>query len=137
MLLFLIFVGLLVIAIIGLMIAPHLDETFLPVIAIVSTILVFMILIILIVQVPAKIDSQRLEVDKHIVEIQLRRINEGESQDYLLKGDFGSLEDVYRLGRKINKQILSSRYWRENIWFNWFNNPYYGDIELIDFSIEK
>ena len=67
----------------------------------------------------------------NILVAQLERVESYDEQDYVVSGDFGSLEDIYIKAREYNNWVIRNRYWSDNSFMWWFYNKYANELELI------
>lgn len=68
----------------------------------------------------------------NVLVAQLERVENYDEQNYIVSGDFGSLEDVYRKVTEYNNWVIRNRYWSENQFMWFFYNQYASELELIE-----
>ena len=66
-----------------------------------------------------------------ILVAQLERVENYDEQNYVVSGDFGSLEDIYTKATAYNNWVIKNRYWSDNPFMWWFYNRYSHKLELI------
>jgi hypothetical protein len=82
--------------------------------------------IILILFVPSRFQSDKIEYDVEVTYLASIVDNDQMSSDERIK--------ALTVVQEINKDILATRTWRDNPWVNWFYAHEYGDFKLLEFG---
>jgi hypothetical protein len=74
---------------------------------------------------------EEMLTEYEVLTAQLARVQEYGNQNYIVSGDFGSLEKVYADVSSYNMEVRKAKIGVNNLWINWFYCPRYTELQEI------
>lgn len=75
------------------------------------------------------LQKEKIEAEREIIVYQMEN-----QKDFLKQSRIGVDELLYTQIKDFNDKVRSKQYCRRSLWLNWFVPPFWGEIELIDYS---